>query len=76
MSGRYADGGTTSGRERRIGRRGRLDFAAKTDRGLFLGDYMGLAAGPDAVHAVWCLPLHGAGAPAPHQATWTARVTP
>ncbi len=71
-----ADDGVTFGRERRLGRRGRLDFAANTDRGLFLGDYMGLAAGPVAVHAVWCLPRHGAGAPAPHEATWTARVMP
>jgi hypothetical protein len=68
-----ADGGLSFASERRLGRRGDFDFAAVTTRGLFLGDYAGLAASPDAVHAVWCLPRPLLSAEY-HQTTWGATI--
>jgi len=66
------DGGATFGRERRLGRSTNLDFAA-TARGLpFLGDYMGLTASTDAVHAVWCVAFRGRLAATHHQTAWSA----
>ena len=70
-----ADNGSTFGREHRLGRRANLDFAAVVAPGgrKFFGDYMGLAASADAVHAVWCLPFHEHRAErAIHQTTFSA----
>ena len=72
---RYAvssDDGVTFARERALGPNGALRFAA-TSRGVFLGDYMGLAASATAVHAVWCLPLPSRTSPT-HQTTWSATI--
>jgi hypothetical protein len=67
-----SDGGTTFGREHRLGRSTNLDFAA-TARGLpFLGDYMGLTASANAAHAVWCVAFRARLAGTHHQTTWSA----
>jgi hypothetical protein len=66
------DEGATFSAERRLGPKGTLSFAA-TAGGIFLGDYMGLAASSAAVHAVWCLPLFTRGSPT-HQTTWSATI--
>jgi hypothetical protein len=66
------DDGATFSPERRLGRKGRVEFAA-ISRGAFLGDYMGLAASSGAVHAVWCLPLRSRRSPS-HQTTWGATI--
>jgi len=79
---RYAlsnDGGVSFRRDRRLGRLGDLDFAAFAILGgvkvAFLGDYMGLAASANVVHAAWCLPLPKSGSPrSPHQVTWGATI--
>jgi hypothetical protein len=47
------------GPELTLGPEGDLAFAARSGRQRFLGDYLGLAANGDAVHAVWCLPTPG-----------------
>jgi hypothetical protein len=74
------DGGATFGTPIRLGAPGDLTFADTTPQGqAFLGDYMGLAAGSDAVHAVWCRPFEEprSVSKAPrHQAAWTATVLP
>lgn len=70
-----ADDGATFRRERRLGRRSNLDFAAVVDPGglKFLGDYNGLAATADAVHAVWCRSFRERGAgESIHQTTFSA----
>lgn len=70
-----ADNGVTFGRERNLGKPGDLRFAATTTTGeVFLGDYMGLAATADAVHAAWCRPSRPPrSAVSPHhQTTWGA----
>jgi hypothetical protein len=67
------DGGLSFAPERRLGRRGNFDYAAVTTRGLFLGDYAGIAASRDAVHAVWCLPRPLRDADY-HQTTWSATI--
>jgi hypothetical protein len=70
-----ADGGSTFGPERRLGRTADLRFAAVAGGRAFLGDYAGLAASADAAHAVWCLPSRPHGTPPPHQTTWSATIT-
>jgi hypothetical protein len=67
-----SDGGDTFGAERRLGRPGDIRFAQGPSLAgsFFMGDYMGLVAGADAAHAVWCLPLRSPSPP--HQTTWSA----
>jgi len=68
------DDGRSFGRELVLGPSADLRYAAQS-RGFFLGDYMGVAAGPDgSVHAVWCL---SAVPPAParyFQTAWSATI--
>ena len=70
-----SDGGLTFGRQRRLGRSGRLEFAAMADGAAFLGDYVGLALTDGAAHAVWCRPYRPrTGTTGPHQTTWSAAI--
>jgi hypothetical protein len=76
------DSGVTFGTERVVGDPADLRFAAQTttyDCGsppcYFLGDYMGLAASPQASHPVWCRAFQDPAAPtARNQSTWSSRV--
>lgn len=68
-----ADGGQTFGPEIALGKPADLTWAA-VSRGKFLGDYMGLAASADAVHAVWCRSSQPPGSETYHQTTWSATV--
>ena len=72
------DGGTTFRKPRRFGRRGDLRYAWIASTGaplLFLGDYAGLAADADGLHAVWIRPAKPTGDSNDwHQTTWAARI--
>jgi len=78
------DGGVTFGGEHVLGDPTDLRFAAQTttsDCGqppcYFLGDYMGVAASPQAIHPVWCRAFQNAAAPtALNESTWSSRVLP
>jgi hypothetical protein len=69
-----SDDGRSFGDELVLGPSADLRYAAES-RGFFLGDYMGVAAGPDgAVHAVWCI---SAVPPVPEryfQTAWSATI--
>lgn len=75
-----SDAGATFGRERKLGRAGDLQYAVTTTDNLggvdlfFLGDYMGLAMGADAAHAVWCRPSRPRAGSGHHQTTWSATI--
>jgi hypothetical protein len=71
------DGGVTFGSETIVGDPIDLAYAATVfnlnggvDR--FLGDYNGIAAGPDGVHIVWCTASKPPHPETYHQTTWTA----
>jgi len=76
------DSGVTFGTERIVGDPTDLRFAAQTTTSdcanppcYFLGDYMGLAASPQAAHPVWCRAFQDPAAPtARNQSTWSSRV--
>ena len=76
------DGGTTFGGAVRLGPLLNLRYAARTcfecgtryaEWNSFLGDYMGIAAGPGVAHAVWPRPSRR-GTADYHQTTWSATV--
>jgi hypothetical protein len=76
------DGGTTFGGAVRLGPLLNLRYAARTCFGCgtryaewnsFLGDYMGIAAGPGVAHAVWPRPSRR-GTADYHQTTWSTTV--
>lgn len=77
-----ADGGTTFSGERVVGDPTDLHFAAQTTTNdclsppcYFLGDYMGVAASPQAVHPVWCRAFQDpAMSAARNESTWSSRV--
>ena len=61
------------GPEVQLGPDGDLAFAARSGSDRFLGDYMGLVADADSVHAAWCVP--GASDPGTlHQTAWSGAV--
>jgi hypothetical protein len=68
------DNGASFDGELTLGPPGDLDFAALAPV-KFLGDYIGLAASPGRVHAVWCRPSELAGQRF-HQTTWSATIRP
>jgi hypothetical protein len=68
------DNGVSFDGELTLGPPGDLDFAALAP-GKFLGDYIGLAASPGRVQAVWCRPSQLAGRRF-HQTTWSATIRP
>lgn len=76
------DGGVTFGGEHVLGDPTDLRFAAQTttnDCGqppcYFLGDYMGVAASPQAIHPVWCRAFQDPAAPtALNESTWSSRI--
>ena len=76
------DGGTTLGRERKLGPPGDLEFAVMATDNFhptllkFLGDYMGVAMSASEAHAVWCRPSRPPGGSTlpQHQTTWSATI--
>jgi hypothetical protein len=75
------DGGITFSGERVLGDPTDLRFAAQTttrDCGsppcYFLGDYMGVAVSPQAVHPVWCRAFEDPAASPRNQSTWSSRI--
>ncbi len=76
------DGGATFGGERVLGDPTDLRFAAQVTGNhcssppcYFLGDYMGVAASPQAVHPVWCRAFQDPAMPtARNESTWTSRI--
>jgi hypothetical protein len=76
------DNGTTFSGERIVGDPTDLHFAAQTTTFdclnppcYFLGDYMGVAASPQAVHPVWCRAFQEPSLPtARNQSTWSSRI--
>jgi hypothetical protein len=76
------DSGATFGGESILGDPTDLHFAAQTTSFdclnppcYFLGDYMGVAVSPQAVHPVWCRAFQDPAAPAArNQTTWSSRV--
>ncbi len=75
-----SDGGATFEEEIELGPPIDLRFAARdgdgNQRQKFLGDYVGIAAGPNTVHPVWVVSSKDGGDPGPlHQVTWSATIT-
>ncbi len=66
------DGVTFSGVVK-LGPRTNLTWAAQAG-GLFLGDYMGVAAWPGGAHAVWCRSSRPPGSGTYHQTAWSATI--
>ena len=77
-----ADAGVTFSGERILGDPTDLHFAAQVTGNYctnppcyFLGDYMGIAASPQAVHPVWSRAFQDPGAPsARNESTWSSRI--
>jgi hypothetical protein len=60
-----------------LGVPGDLEFAARSGNDRFLGDYTGLTASAESVHAVWSRPYFEPGQPDPlHQAEFSAAILP
>jgi len=69
--------GLAFGSQVTLGLPGDLQFAARSGDDRFLGDYMGLAASAESVHAVWSRPSFEPGQPGPlHQAEFSATILP
>jgi hypothetical protein len=68
-----ADEGATWGAELTLGAPSDLTYAAQAG-GKFLGDYMGLAASANAVHALWCRSAKPPVSEPYHQTAWTGEV--
>lgn len=76
------DGGATFGGEQVLGEPSNLQFAAQVTTHdctnppcYFLGDYMGIAASPQAVHPVWCRSFDDALVQSVrHSSTWTSMI--
>ena len=69
-----ADNGKTFGGELVVGPTIKLKWSAVAG-GHFLGDYMGVAATPDAVHPVWCRSSRPPMPETYHQTTWSATIS-
>jgi hypothetical protein len=67
------DSGQTFGGELVLGPLTNLRWAA-TAGGLFLGDYMGVAASAGSVHAVWCRASRPLTPETYHQTTWSVTI--
>jgi hypothetical protein len=63
----------TFGGELVLGPPADIDFAAESN-GKFLGDYMGVAASPRFVHAVWCVSSDPGNGDPFHQTTWSGTI--
>ena len=70
-----ANGGRTFGPVHQIGPLAVLQWAAVAGTRAFLGDYMGLAATPQAAMLAWCVSSEPPGNGSYHQTMWAARVS-
>lgn len=71
-----ANGGRTFSAPLRLGPTSDLRYTSPTDRGLFLGDYMGIDAVPGRAAAVWDIALHPSAGQSYRQTTWAATLRP
>ena len=69
------NGGRTFGPVHQIGPLAVLQWAAVAGTRAFLGDYMGLAATPQAAMLAWCVSSEPPGNGSYHQTMWAARVS-
>lgn len=71
-----ADGGRSFSTPLRLGPTSNLRYTSPTDRGLFLGDYMGIDATPGRAAAVWDIALRPQAGQPYRQTTWAATLQP
>jgi hypothetical protein len=77
MEATSLDGGDAFGPDVVLGDAWNLAYAARSGEKKFVGDYMGITASGEAVHAVWCRSFAEPGRPRTrHQATWSATILP